>query len=90
MHNFLFLPHKNAQNCKFSNKNDLLCAWRDFIKTFCDVCTYHRWNFKPKISKYKLHAVDPSTNVMKLTIENKQCSLIVRDYIPTQKVVIRD
>ena len=22
-------------------------TWRDFNKTFCDVCTYHKWNFKP-------------------------------------------
>ena len=25
-------------------------AWRDFKKTFCDVCTYDKWKFKPKIS----------------------------------------
>ena len=28
-----------ASNCKFSNKNDLLCAWRDFNKTFCGIST---------------------------------------------------
>ena len=39
-----------ASNCKFSNKNDLLCAWRDFNKTFCDVCKYYKRNFKPQIS----------------------------------------
>ena len=25
---------------KFSTKNDFLCAWRNFNKKFCDVCTY--------------------------------------------------
>ena len=29
-------------NCKFSNKNDLLCARRDFNKTFCGISTYHK------------------------------------------------
>ena len=37
-----FLPHKNAQNYKFSNKKDLLWAWRYFNKTFCGVCTSHK------------------------------------------------
>ena len=27
---------------KFSNKNDLFCAWRDFNKTFCGISTYHK------------------------------------------------
>ena len=27
-----------AQNQKFSNKNDLLCAWRDFKENNCGVC----------------------------------------------------
>ena len=31
-----------ASNCKFNNKNDLLCAWRDFNKTFCDISTCHK------------------------------------------------
>ena len=26
---------------QISNKNDLLCAWRDFNKICFDVCTYH-------------------------------------------------
>ena len=39
-----------ASNCKFSNKNDLLCAWRDFNKTFCGISTYHKWMFKLQIS----------------------------------------
>ena len=26
---------------KFSTKNDLLCAWRDFNRNFFDVCTYN-------------------------------------------------
>ena len=29
-------------NCKFSNKNDILCAWRDFNKTFCGISTCHK------------------------------------------------
>ena len=40
--NYFFLLHKNAQNCKFSKRNDLLWAWRNFNKTFCDACTYHK------------------------------------------------
>ena len=39
-----------ASNFKFSNKNDLLCAWRDFNKTFCGISTYHHWMFKLQIS----------------------------------------
>jgi hypothetical protein len=31
-----------ASNCKFSNKNGLLCAWRDFSKTFCGISTYYK------------------------------------------------
>ena len=37
-----FLVHKNVYSCKFSNKNYLLRAWRDFNKTFCGVCTSHK------------------------------------------------
>ena len=33
----IILLYKNTKNCKFSNKHDLLCAWRDSNKTFCDV-----------------------------------------------------
>jgi hypothetical protein len=30
-----------AQKCKFSNKNDTFCAWRDFKKKFVIyICTY--------------------------------------------------
>ena len=39
-----------ASNCKFSNKNDLLCAWRDFNKTFCGICNINeclRYKFHP-------------------------------------------
>ena len=36
------LLHKSAQNHKFSNENNYHPAWRDFNKTFCDVCTYHK------------------------------------------------
>ena len=39
-----------AQNYKFSNKNSLLCSWRDFKKNLCGICTYDKRNFKPKIS----------------------------------------
>ena len=45
------LPHREedfALNSKFSNKNDLLCAWRDFNKDFCDTYRYHK--LKPQIS----------------------------------------
>ena len=31
-----------GSNYKFSNKNDLLCAWRDFNKTFCEISKYHK------------------------------------------------
>jgi hypothetical protein len=34
-----------AQNYKFTNKNYLLCAWRDFKKLYVA-----KWNFKPQIS----------------------------------------
>ena len=39
-----------ASNYKFSNKNDILCAWRDFNETFCGISTYHKWKFKLQIS----------------------------------------
>ena len=41
-----------ASNCKFSNKNDPFCAWRDFNKKFCGISnsTYHKWMFKLQIS----------------------------------------
>ena len=39
-----------ASNCKFGNKNDLLCTWRNFNKTFCGISTYHKWMFKLQIS----------------------------------------
>ena len=32
----IFTAKNNAKNCKFSNKNDLLCAWRDFNKKILD------------------------------------------------------
>jgi hypothetical protein len=44
---FYFIGMRSfVQNDKFSNKNDLPCAWRDFKK----ILTYGKWNFKPKIS----------------------------------------
>ena len=40
-----------ASNCKVSNKNDLLCARRDFNKTFSGRSKYnHKWTFKLQIS----------------------------------------
>ena len=39
-----------ASNCKFSNKNDLLYAWRDFHKTFCVTSSYPKWMFSLQIS----------------------------------------
>ena len=44
------LLHRKAQSYKFSNKNGLFCAWRDFNKTFCAISTYHKWMFKLQIS----------------------------------------
>ena len=44
------LLHRKAQSYKFSNENDLFCAWRDFNKTFCGISTYHKWLFKLQIS----------------------------------------
>ena len=44
------LLHRKAQSYKFSNKNGLFCAWRDFNKTFCGIPTYHKWMFKLQIS----------------------------------------
>ena len=42
-----------AQNYKFSNKNYLLFAWKDFKKILFDICSYHNLNFKPyKPSKF--------------------------------------
>ena len=36
------LLHRKAQIYKFSNKNDLFCAWKDFNKTFYGISTYHK------------------------------------------------
>ena len=44
------LLHRKAQSYKFSNKNGLFCAWRDFNKTFYGISTYHKWMFKLQIS----------------------------------------
>ena len=44
------LLHRKAQSYKFSNKNDLFCAWRDFNKIFCGISTYHKWMLKLQIS----------------------------------------
>jgi hypothetical protein len=38
------------QNHKFSNKNYLLCAWRDFKKEILWYMYFSKWNFKLKIS----------------------------------------
>ena len=38
-----------VQKFKFSSKNDMLCAWRDFKKNVACVHTIND-NFKPKIS----------------------------------------
>ena len=39
-----------ASYCKFNNKNDLLCARRNFNKTFCGIFTYHKGIFELQIS----------------------------------------
>ena len=44
------LLHRKAQSYKFSNKNVIFCAWRDFNKTFCGISTYHKWMFKLLVS----------------------------------------
>jgi hypothetical protein len=40
--NKLNLLQRKAQSYKFSIKNGLICAWRDFNKTFCGIFTYHK------------------------------------------------
>ena len=48
----LILLHRKeafATNYKFSYKNDVISAWRDFKKNLCVVCRYDKWNFNPKI-----------------------------------------
>ena len=35
---------------KVSNKNDMVCAWRNFQKLSCGIATYDKFNFKPQIS----------------------------------------
>ena len=44
------LLHRKAQSYKFSNKNDLFGAWRDFNKKFCGISLYHKWMVKLQIS----------------------------------------
>ena len=44
------LLHRKAQSYKFSNKNGLFWARRDFNKTFCATSKYHKWMFKLQIS----------------------------------------
>ena len=39
-----------AKNSKCCNKNDLLCARRDFNEKNCCVSTYYKGMFKPQIS----------------------------------------
>ena len=38
------------QKYKFSNKNDMVCAWKNFQKGSCGISTYDKWNFKQQIS----------------------------------------
>ena len=38
-----------ASNCKFSNKNDIFYAWRDFKKLFFYISTCHKWMSKLQI-----------------------------------------
>ena len=38
------------QKYKFSNRNDMVSAWRNFQKKSCGISTYDNWNFKPQIS----------------------------------------
>ena len=46
---FYFIEVKNfVQSYKFINKNDLICAWKDFTKK--NFVVYDNRNFKPKIS----------------------------------------
>ena len=48
-----FIKGKNfAQNCKFSNKNDIFCARRDVNENFCAVCTN---NIKNETLSHKFH-----------------------------------
>ena len=50
------LPHRKedfAQNCKISNKNYLLFAWRDFKNLFV-VCRYDKWTFRQKCHPYSI------------------------------------
>ena len=36
------LLHRKAQSYKFSNKNDLFCAWRDLKKNLFGGCRYDK------------------------------------------------
>ena len=38
------------QKYKFSNKNDMVSAWRNFQKNSCGISTYDNWNFNSQIS----------------------------------------
>ena len=38
------------QKYKFCNKNDMVCARRNFQKNSCNISSYDKWNFKPQIS----------------------------------------
>ena len=38
------------QKYKFSNKNEMVCAWKNFQKKIFGISTYSKWNFKPQIS----------------------------------------
>ena len=49
---WIYLIEKRSfdQNYIFSNKNDMVCAMRNFRKKSCGISTYDKWNFKPHIS----------------------------------------
>ena len=32
----------------FSNKNYMVCEWKNFQNTSCGISTYDKWNFKPQ------------------------------------------
>ena len=70
------LPHRKEhfdQKYKLSNKNDMLCPWRNFQKHSCGISIYDKWNFKPQISSI-FHFDRISDNCMVYVLGVKQTS----------------
>ena len=67
------------QKYKFSIKNDMVWAWRNFQKKSFGISTYVKWNFKPQISSiFRFDKVSDGQMVHVLGVKNFTGYLIAK------------